>query len=509
MLSIGSDDHVLVIWSAADYSLLIATQLESYINDVYWDPTVPYEFTTVGGAGIQFWMLDDVNNQLQLHQPQLPLATDECTVVCYSMNRYVYIGCVDGLVSVWSTTSNTCHFQWKTGCHDITSMCCNNERLVVGGANGIIQCWSINPSLSKPVAILQTSLQVVGGAYSTSFGKSLDYGVVGGASVYYIDWMNGSYHDILHHHHGNVSALCYSLDGRVMASCDVSGSLIVWDAVTWQSVTQFTTRNTSCTALAMIDRGGGAGQRQLMYVCGYSDGTIRVFDRHKVIHKVKVHQSPINKLMGIADGSGVLCGCGDGVAIAIDIFKGGLIMCKVSSHYGSSITDIDVKTFHAALPGTISANEEVWLIASNDQRVSLWNNGVLLDWLTFPTVRYKTAHDESSVMSPSLARFSPTQHDQIIYTGHTVDPCIQIYSISQKIIIKKLPLNYWATCMDLSMGGDVIALGSSNQVLTLMDVEGTFQESSTHCHTLSSLAFSPTCHQLVSTSQNYFHIWKL
>jgi hypothetical protein len=54
-------------------------------------------------------------------------------------------------------------------------MCCNNERLVVGGANGIIQCWSINPSLSKPVAILQTSLQVVGGAYSTSFGKSLDY----------------------------------------------------------------------------------------------------------------------------------------------------------------------------------------------------------------------------------------------------------------------------------------------------------------------------------------------
>jgi hypothetical protein len=96
MLSIGSDDHVLVIWSAADYSLLIATQLESYINDVYWDPTVPYEFTTVGGAGIQFWMLDDVNNQLQLHQPQLPLATDECTVVCYSMNRYVYIGCVDG-----------------------------------------------------------------------------------------------------------------------------------------------------------------------------------------------------------------------------------------------------------------------------------------------------------------------------------------------------------------------------------------------------------------------------
>lgn len=93
-----------------------------------------------------------------------------------------------GIVSVWNTMDNSCHFLWKTGCAEIGnlslslssslflnlgSMCCNNRSLIVGGAGGVVQLWTIDPSVSKPTAILECSLDLVGGVYSMSFDSSL------------------------------------------------------------------------------------------------------------------------------------------------------------------------------------------------------------------------------------------------------------------------------------------------------------------------------------------------
>ena len=52
-------------------------------------------------------------------------------------------------------------------------MYCNNNRLIVGGANGIIEAWSVDLSMSKPHPLLKGGLDVMGGVYSICFDKTL------------------------------------------------------------------------------------------------------------------------------------------------------------------------------------------------------------------------------------------------------------------------------------------------------------------------------------------------
>ena len=56
----NTQDGSLAVWSAHDYSLLVATNLEHTVNDVRWDPFTAYEFTTVGaGHCVSFWMIEE------------------------------------------------------------------------------------------------------------------------------------------------------------------------------------------------------------------------------------------------------------------------------------------------------------------------------------------------------------------------------------------------------------------------------------------------------------------
>lgn len=94
-----------------------------------------------------------------------------------------------------------------------------------------------------------------------------------------------------------------------------------------------------------------------------------------------------------------MCGTSTGAVISMDLYNG-IINYKISSHNGSAITDIDRIVFKVGvsynnnnnnanlsqLPGVISINEEVWLISSIDQRISIWINNILLDWITLPSL---------------------------------------------------------------------------------------------------------------------------
>lgn len=93
-----------------------------------------------------------------------------------------------GSVIAWYTYDNSCTFKWLTGCREISkiiityckllllplgSMVCNNNKLIVGDIDGLVQLWLINPSDSSPTAVLDFSVYVVGGVYSMTFDPSL------------------------------------------------------------------------------------------------------------------------------------------------------------------------------------------------------------------------------------------------------------------------------------------------------------------------------------------------
>lgn len=63
------------------------------------------------------------------------------------------------------------------------------------------------------------------------------------------------------------------------------------------------------------------------------------------------------------------------------------------------------------------------------------------------------------LLPPSLARFSPTDPDTILYTGFGMERCVQFYSLSQNTVVRTSALTHWATCMDVSPQGHLLAFG--------------------------------------------------
>jgi WD40 repeat protein len=114
------------------------------------------------------------------------------------------------------------------------------------------------------------------------------------------------------------------------------------------------------------------------------------------------------------------------------------------------------------------------------------------------------------LLPPSLVRFSPRDPDTLLYTGYGLERCLQFYSLSQKTVLMKYAITHWATCMDLSPLGHLIAIGCSERILKLMDYsEGSFQDFSGHSDSVSSLVFSVSGSSLISSSDSLTHVWTL
>ena len=145
----------------------------------------------------------------------------------------------------------------------------------------------------------------------------------------------------------------------------------------------------------------------------------------------------------------------------------------------------------------------LWLVASGDRRVSLWSTDWaqdvchLVDWLTFPGpsvapdgTRLRRGHKVSQqdlcicillsppslhplqcqydLLPPSLARFSPSDPDIVVYTGYGLEKCVQFYSISQKTVLRTSALTHWASSIDVSPRGNLIAIGCAGTGIYLV-----------------------------------------
>ena len=74
-----------------------------------------------------------------------------------------------------------------------------------------------------------------------------------------------------------------------------------------------------------------------------------------------------------------------------------------------------------------------------------------------------TPQCQYELLPPSLARFSPTDPNIIIYTGYGLERCVQFYSLSQKTVVRTSALTHWATCMDVSPQGHLLAFGCQGE----------------------------------------------
>ncbi len=68
------------------------------------------------------------------------------------------------------------------------------------------------------------------------------------------------------------------------------------------------------------------------------------------------------------------------------------------------------------------------------------------------------------LLPKSLARFSPADPDVIIYAGYGMQKQIQFYSISQKKVVRSTALTHWATTLDVSPQGHLIAVGTAGEL---------------------------------------------
>lgn len=66
---------------------------------------------------------------------------------------------------------------------------------------------------------------------------------------------------------------------------------------------------------------------------------------------------------------------------------------------------------------------------------------------------------------------SPAHPDIIIYTGYGFETCVQFYSLSKKTVVRTCALTHWATTMDLSPDGLLLAFGSEGEEMFVLLVE--------------------------------------
>jgi WD40 repeat protein len=162
-------------------------------------------------------------------------------------------------------------------------------------------------------------------------------------------------------------------------------------------------------------------------------------------------------------------------------------------------------------------NFYLWLITSHDRRVSLWKSNQsfdlcsLIDWLTFSAPSSDSTSNNWQSYPPSLARFIDT--NLIMYTGHGMDKCIQIYNIDKKQIIRRISLNHWCSCFDISnikMQNGLIAIGTNERLIQLKDyTQETFQDFLGNNDRIGNIKFNKSNDLLITTSSNEIFVWKI
>ncbi|XP_077979468.1 WD repeat-containing protein 90-like [Glandiceps talaboti] len=567
LVSVGDyRERSIVVWNTIDYSVIAASKTAVPVHELHWDPYSASEFVSVGSKGtVLFWLLDETHQKcsLNVHEPDVPeelldtkhmvISEMEFTSLEYGGDSILYVGTNTGVLSAWDTKHNTCFMHWDADTAEITTICCKfgSSHVVTGSASRNLRLWSVygigemrlNPSNlynSTPGKglVMEDEMCLDGGIVSASFDDTLDMGIVGttAGTLWYINWIERTSIRLVSSHVNLVNDIVFDESEQYFASCADDGSLKVWSINDMEQKIQFQVSDQACNCLAFSPTNGSelAGQSQRgdqepsswlqRVVAGYSDGTIRLFDLNKVDLILKMHPHPVavTAISFSSDGRVILSGGSNGL-IAVSSPATGMTIRVINDHKGAPITSIDVAphkdVIDSGFPGV-----SMWLAASADRRISVWtvdwskDSCELMDWLSFPAPAITP--DGTTIrrgdiacfrlLPPTLARFSPSEPDVILYAGYGMQKHVSFYSMSQRKVIRTAALTHWATSLDVSPSGHVIACGASERLVKLMDYyEGSFQDFTGHNDAVNIISFSPSGRFLFSAAHNEIIMWEL
>jgi len=395
--------------------------------------------------------------------------------------------------------------------------------------------------------IMEDELQLDGCIVSAFFDNSLDIGVVGtnSGTIWYINWDERSSIRLISGHKDQVNDLIFGGSNQCfMASCANDGSVRLWNTDSYEQTLQFLVLQQRCNCISfrplpqssplhtftqdgrhetIIHSTATKAVRPSQCVAGYSDGTVRMFDLGLVemILKLHPHAVSVTAIAFSFDGRVIISGAEDGL-IAISSPTTGMTVRTLTDHKNAPISDIHVSS-HKDHSYSLSA-PTLWLAASADRRVSVWTADwskdfcELVDWLSFPAPNFapdgsipkKADKDYYKHFPPSLARFSPVDSDIVVYTGYGMKKQLLYYSLSRKKVVKAVSLTDWALTMDVSPAGNLVAIGSQDRLVKIVDFsEGTFQDFIAHCDSVRVVKFSPNAKVLFSAGFTDIVVWNL
>ncbi|PFX32008.1 WD repeat-containing protein 90 [Stylophora pistillata] len=512
-----------------------------------------------------------IQSKKVVHEPEVPdeliqskKVRDEYndfTAVWYVGDSTMYAGTSSGMLSAWDTRQNKCFIHWEGDSTEIGMLMGYGGTLIAGSTSGNLRLWSVvgvsemlRPGdatrLSSNGLVMEDEMTLDGAIISASFDEALETGIIGTSSgtLWYVNWDERTSIRLVSGHAQMINDLLFSgPDDQYFATCSTDGILHLWSKDNLEHL-QFQVVGQTCNCVSFSPVPTATPTKSVTKegqtiatvhpqpqpndetdihpshcAAGYSDGTIRIFDLGKVemVMKMQPHAAAVRAIAFSSYGRVIISGAEDGL-LAISSPSTGLTVRLLNDHRGAPITCIHISSVKdQQYP---MSSPLLWLAASADRRVSIWSADwskdfcELVDWLTFPAPpfgpdgqafkRGDPAH--FSQLPPSLAQFSPTDPDIIVYTGYGMQKAVQFYSLSQKKVLRTAALTQWVTSLDISPKGHLIAFATEERLVKLMDYnEGSFQDFTGHCDGVSNVRFAPSGELLCSTSQSEILMWNV
>ncbi|KAM5227309.1 LOW QUALITY PROTEIN: WD repeat-containing protein 90 [Ctenodactylus gundi] len=517
-------DRTLALWSMATYELILSTRLLEPVHDVAFDPWDSGCLTCVGTGAVTFWLLQRHGGDISLQSRREPVPEEmgvaELTSLCYGAAPLLFCGSSSGYICVWDTGASRCLLAWEADDGEIGVLLCSGSRLVSGSNTRRLRLWAVGslPELRSKGSgarsnsvLMECELTLDGAVVSASFDSSVGMGIVGttAGTLWYISWAERTSTRLISGHRSKVNEVVFSPSESHCATCSEDGSVRVWSLASMELVIQFQVLNQSCLCLAWSPQcSRRPGQQRV--AAGYSDGTLRLFSVSRTTMEVKMrpHRAALTAVAFSPDGQTVLSGDKAGF-LAVSRPCTGMTFHVLSDHRGAPISTIQSTRRE---DGDLSVQgADLWLAASEDQRVSVWasdwpqDHCVLLDWLSFPSPAMLQASD---LPPPSFAAFCPWDPTLLVCMGLGICKEVFFYSLRQKQVVQKIPLPFFAMSLSLSPGACLMAVGFAECMLRLVDcVSGTAQDFAGHDDSVHLCRFSPSARLLFTASHSEILVW--
>jgi WD40 repeat protein len=252
-LAYGADFGQLRVWNIPTGNFIMTKSLgDQSINSVSFSPDAQVLVTGDDLGNIVFWELEGGTKLRDFNTTNAPIYS----VAVSPDGKYLAHGGDGRTIYVWDyASSNPPQTLFPRGTNaDVVSLAWSpdSQRLAAGSADGAVRIYDISTG-----ELVSEFTEHEGGVNSVAWSQDGRWLAAGGLdnrgdleqSLYL--WDLDSEESIpLAGHTGDVTGVAFSPDGKVLASSDEQGTIVLWDVITRDKVEQLTNHTDAVTSLA-------------------------------------------------------------------------------------------------------------------------------------------------------------------------------------------------------------------------------------------------------------------